>query len=405
MKILVLAGGYDQIALMENLHKREHYVILVDYCENPPAKDYADKHYRVSTLDMKIVLNIAITEEIDLITTACTDQALLTVAYVADKMGLPSYINFDTARNVTNKEYMKRKFSEYKIPTAIAHVIKKLEDIEKYDCKFPLIVKPVDCNSSKGVRKVTNEKELSATIKNALKLSRSHAAIMEPFITGKEISIDAWNDKNGTKILSISETSKIKNSTGFTIYQSKYPVELSADAEKQIVKIAADICNAFNLKNCPILIQAIVNNNNVYVIEFSARMGGGSKYKLIEYMSGIQIMDIYVNRILGDTNQIVNPSRSSKKIELNYVYGSTGIFHSLVNFKELHKANIIKELFIYKTKGSKIWDYTTSSDRILGFLIAENDEQRLIEQREKILQTTDILDSAGRSMMLKDYFE
>ena len=79
-------------------------------------------------------------------------------------------------------------------------------------------------------------------------------------------------------------------------------------------------------------------------------MGGGSKYKLIEYMSGIQIMDIYVNRILGDTNQIVNPSRSSKKIELNYVYGSTGIFHSLVNFKELHKANIIKELFIYKTK-------------------------------------------------------
>lgn len=404
MKILVLAGGYDQIALIENLHRRGHYVILADYYENPPAKEYVDRHYRVSTLDMEGILDISIMEEIDLITTACTDQALLTVAYVSDKMGLPSYINVDTAKSVTNKEYMKKKFAEFNIPTATAHVIKTMKDIDRYNCTFPMIIKPVDCNSSKGVRKVDNEEELSNAIESALKLSRSHTAIMESFITGKEISIDAWNDKDGTKILSISETSKIKNSAGFTIYQSKYPVALSSDTEEQITKIAANICSAFNLKNCPILIQAIVNKNMVSVIEFSARMGGGSKYKLIEYMSGVPIMDIYVNRILGDTNQIVNPCRSSKNIELNYVYGHTGTFHSLVNFKELHKNNIIKELFIYKTKGSKICDHTTSGDRILGFLISEDDEQQLVEQRKKIIKTADVLDSDGRSMMLKDYF-
>lgn len=49
MKILVLAGGFDQIALIQELKKRGHSVILADYYENPPAKPYADEHFQVST--------------------------------------------------------------------------------------------------------------------------------------------------------------------------------------------------------------------------------------------------------------------------------------------------------------------------------------------------------------------
>ena len=43
MKILVLAGGSDQIALINELKSRGHITILVDYFENPPAKKYAEK--------------------------------------------------------------------------------------------------------------------------------------------------------------------------------------------------------------------------------------------------------------------------------------------------------------------------------------------------------------------------
>ena len=33
--------------------------------------------------------------------------------------------------------------------------------------------------------------------------------------------------------------------------------------------------------------------DDINVIEFSARMGGGSKYKLIKYMSGVDIMKVW----------------------------------------------------------------------------------------------------------------
>ena len=38
LKALVLAGGYDQIALIKELKKRDYEVLLADYFENPPAK-------------------------------------------------------------------------------------------------------------------------------------------------------------------------------------------------------------------------------------------------------------------------------------------------------------------------------------------------------------------------------
>lgn len=40
MKVLVLAGGYDQIGLINELKSRRNEVILADYFENPPAKKW-----------------------------------------------------------------------------------------------------------------------------------------------------------------------------------------------------------------------------------------------------------------------------------------------------------------------------------------------------------------------------
>lgn len=55
MKAIILAGGYDQIALIQELKKRGFETILIDYYENPPAKNFADNHYQVSTLDIEAI--------------------------------------------------------------------------------------------------------------------------------------------------------------------------------------------------------------------------------------------------------------------------------------------------------------------------------------------------------------
>lgn len=408
MKILVLAGGFDQIALINELKSRDHEVILADYFPNPPAKKYAHKHYQVSTLDEDAIFNLAKKENVDLLTTACTDQALLTVAKVSEKLNLPCYISYQTALNVTNKEYMKKVFYDNNIPTSKYFIVKSIDDLENIfsQLSFPAVVKPCDCNSSKGVVKVRNTQEAYKAINEALSLSRSSTAIIEEFKEGVELSVDVWIDQEDAKILSASTTSKIKNNKdSFTIYQSKYPVEISDVAKDKIQDIARKISRSFSLINCPMLIQLIVNEDEVNVIEFSARMGGGTKYRLINEIASIDIMSIYTNMILGDNNQVICPKSSKKYIEVDYLYARSGTFNKLINFDILKSKHIIKDYFQYKESGAIIKKSTTSSDRIAAFLIEDVSLDKLKEKRKFILDNIGILNDKDENILLKEIFD
>ena len=87
--------------------------------------------------------------------------------------------------------------------------------------KYPLVVKPADCNSSKGVVKVNDYSFLKIAIKEALQLSRSNKAIVEEYIDGVEISVDAWADNNDVAILSITREFFILNRASSLIVFNK----------------------------------------------------------------------------------------------------------------------------------------------------------------------------------------
>lgn len=401
MKVLVLAGGYDQISLIKELKKRNIEVILVDYFENPIAKYVADKYCQASTLDIEAVREIAINENVDLITTACTDQALLTVAKLSEELNLPCYISYEIALNVTNKFYMKDKMINNNIPTSKYVAINNNCMNEVVHLQLPVVVKPADCNSSKGVSKVESKKELEYALKKAIDLSRTNIAIVEEFKLGKEISIDVYIDNGKSKILSITESEKIKKNNKFTIYQSKYPVKLSQKAKDEIEVIAQRISEVFEIDNSPLLIQAIVNGDEINILEFSARMGGGSKYKLIEVLSGVNIMETYVRRILGEKPS-VNPVNKTKFVHLNYCYCKPGIFNKLHKFEKMKNKNVIEEYFQYKTEGMEFIKAETSSDRAAGYLIVGNTIEEMLEKESIATNEIEVISNEGKNLFLRD---
>lgn len=88
-KAIVLGGTHDHITLIELLKQRSYYTILIDYYENPIAKEYADEFIRESTTDKETVLEIAKKNNVNLVIAACIDSALATMAYVSEKLNLP----------------------------------------------------------------------------------------------------------------------------------------------------------------------------------------------------------------------------------------------------------------------------------------------------------------------------
>ena len=254
-KILVLGGGIDQVGLLQDLTNRGYYTILIDYYPNPVAKPYADEHIQESTLDLDKVLEIAIQKKVENIITACTDQALLTVAYVAEKLGFHKQFSYEQARAITNKLYMKQVMLESEIPTAKYVNIKSLAD-GIGDLQYPLMVKPADSNSSNGVRKVSNFIELSKAFEQAVDISRTGTAIVEEFKRGMEVSVDAFVIDGTVNLLMCSEIRKLNHDKSLSvIYQSVIPAPLSDVQISEIESIIQKIVIAFGLDNTPILVQ------------------------------------------------------------------------------------------------------------------------------------------------------
>lgn len=405
-KVMVLAGGNDQCALIEELRRyfnNDVEIILADMSDKVKAIPYADKFLKISTMDRIAVLKAAMDEGIDYILTACGDQPLSTMAYVSEQLGTPTYLTEKDVRDLTNKRFMKEKMVANGIPTAKHIYIDNNWDGKLPDFKYPLVVKPVDSNGSKGVKKVLSPDELNTSLLEAFRYSISGDVIIEEFKNGEELSCDFYIENGVAKTLSITASKKIKeNDKSFTIVQSYYPAPIKYD-EQKVQEIAQKITDAWELKDTPLLIQMIVNGDEYNVLEFSARMGGGSKYHLIQVLSGVDIMKVYVEMVMGEKPH-VEPKKQWSNAIMSYVYCKPGKFVSLKGFDELKENGDIYSYFTYRTAPSIIEKSDTSSDRVAGFLVVAN----TIEDVKKKLQYANehlaVLDANGNDIMRHDFY-
>lgn len=402
MKALVLAGGFPQIALIRELKSRNIQVLLADYNAEPVAKAYADRFFQVSTLDVPAITALAREEKVDFLITACTDQALLTVAQVSQTLDLPCYIDYETARNVTNKSYMKQVFNRAGIPTAKHLILEKLETGALAELRYPVIVKPVDCNSSKGVKKAMNEEELLPAFAEAVAFSRTKTAVVEEFIQGREITVDVQVENGKAHVLSEAYSDKIADKDKFVIFRTRYPVWEPDAIQCQIRETAQKIADAFGLVNSMMLIQLISDGERIYVLEFSARTGGGVKYRLIRQVSGFDVIKAVVDLTLGEIPHVLQSAPAAKYISNLFLYCHPGIFDRLEGFEELKQEGVLEEYFLFKWRGARMTGTSSSGDRIAGFTILDDSLSGLQKKYEIVLSRIRVLDPEGKDILRHD---
>lgn len=399
MKALILAGGDPQIRLIEELKRRGYYTILADYTEHPVAEMYADKFYRESTLDIEKMREIAISEKVDIVITCCTDQALNTVSVISEELNLPCYINEKTGLAVTNKQYMKHIFVENGIPTAPFQIVQQPEQCSLR--VFPMVVKPVDCNSSKGVTKVFNEDELYRAVSDAVGFSRTGNAVVESFIEGKEISVDIFVLNGKAHVLCTSFSDKIQDKHKFVIYKGQYPANISTLVLKKIEEAAQKIVDAFKLVNCPMLMQVLVKDDDIFVVEFSARTGGCVKYRMIELASGVDVIRATVDLIDGKTPDI-HVQMSDNYIVDEFVYCTKGEFDHLSGTEECVAEGLLKEVHLLKTKGAQFEAVNSSGDRIAAIIYQADSYDDYVQKHNAVIKRIKVIDKDGNDIMRHD---
>lgn len=402
MKAFVIAGGVPQIELIKQLKSRGITTVLADGSLNAVARPYADIFYHVNIFDIHAVKEIAEKEKVDFLLTVCADQVLLVVAEVSEMLGLPCYIDYKTAQDVSDKIRMKRVFKQIGVPTTEYVETDHLDEDAISHLRYPLVVKPVDAYSSKGVRKVENLKQLKQYYSEAQTISRRGGVIVEEFFPGDEISVDAFVINGKVKILAVTNSEKVKYADRFVIFRGRYPVAASDAVLNKIETIAQKIADGFHLKDSPLLIQLLNHNDEVSVLEFCARTGGNMKWLLIKYSCGVDVIKATIDITLGIEPDLDRKDTGHKIVVNDFLYCHPGVFDHFEGFDEMVKQGLINEFHAVRIKGTEMRGVTSSSDRVAGMNIVADSIEEFNIKEKRILESVKVIDINGQDILRRD---
>ena len=402
---IVLGGTNPHIPLIENLKGRGYHVILADYLEAPPARWVADEHVRVSTLDMEGVLSLAWARKASLVIAACVDRANVTAAFVAEQLGLPALYNYATAERIANKLTMKERLAKLGVPISGFQSLRNPAEAKRLSVEFPVVVKPIDCGGSKGVRKAVDRQELWLAAQEAFKVTRAGEILIEEFCEGVEVAADCFVQGGEPHILLLRK--KHMQSAGMEAvlanYASVSPAAISPAARKQIYRATRNIARGFGLRTTPLLIQFIVNGGDARVIEFAPRVGGGMNYQLVLLHTGVDIVDSTVNAHFGRTSVLAG-SEHSGFISANHVYADASRFGEVKNQVRLLQDGVVDEFYVHKARGAEIGPSLSSADRVASFIVRAESAEELLRKTRKAFERLVVLDVDGRSIIRRDTY-
>ena len=208
-----------------------------------------------------------------------TDIPVLTVARVADALGLPG-IGEAAGRLFTDKALMRNKMDELGILTLPYYTVHSLDEaIDAFDAiPGDVIIKPVDSQGSRGVQVCRTKEELVAKYPEAARWSSAESkgsVLIEKYIGGgREFVVeglafdgDFWN-------LCIGDTFYFDIDDSLSAKERTFPTIANDELRDRVLDLNERIIRGFGLKQGITHSEFIMDGDDIYLLETAARGGG-----------------------------------------------------------------------------------------------------------------------------------
>lgn len=394
-RIMVIGAGIGQYYLARKIKEKGHYLITVTLPGKQPVIDIADKVCFHDVFDKEGVLALAKEESIDAVISDQNDTMMPTVAYVAEKLGLPGN-NLFQVDSFCNKNTFRDNCDKLGIPVPHHCSMETAEKPEKMaSVPFPWVVKPADSQSSIGVSKVNNLEEYYTAISKAISLSKIKAAIVEEYFKGQELVAEGFIYNGKYYLLGFADRKYFSLKNMFipsqTIFPSLVPQHVLDKIEHYESKMAEYIHPSFAIVHSEYLYNP--ETDEIRVVE-SALRGGGVYISshLVPLYSGIDINDTLIECILGNKVNMedVMSKRNNKAAGYVCFYLPAGNVCKVEGYDEVRQLDCVKMMCVNEIQaGMRTPPLTHKGQRLGPILITGKDRldiEHNIETMQKLLQ-------------------
>ena len=304
-KLLLLGGAHYLRPVIREAHALGLHVITCDYLPDNAAHKLSDQYLNISILDKDAVLEAARELKIDGVMSFACDPGVVTAAYVAEKLSLPSPGSFESTCILQDKGRFRAFLRDngFTVPWAHSYTDRQAALADAKNFTWPCIVKPVDCAGSKGVRRVDSSFELESAIDYALDFSHSGAFIIEQFITQRGYSSDTdCFVKDGELCYCSFDEQRFDREAENPYTPAAYswpsgmPQEIQAELRSELQRLMTLLgitTGVFNIETRQ------GTDGRAYIMECTPRGGGNRLSEVLEMATGTKLVQNAVRAAVG----------------------------------------------------------------------------------------------------------
>ncbi|HWQ40824.1 MAG TPA: carbamoyl-phosphate synthase large subunit [Desulfosporosinus sp.] len=262
--------------------------------------DTADKLY-FEPLTLEDVLHVLNKEKADGVLVQFGGQTAINLAGPLNHAGVRILgTQVDAIDMAEDRERFAELLSRLGIPQSEGRSVTAVEQAKEIakELEFPVIVRPSYVIGGRAMQVVENIDQLEDYLKRAINLSTEHPILVDRYLEGKEVEIDAVSDGETTVIAGIMEhieRAGVHSGDSLAVYppQSLTPAEID-----QIQDFTCRIAEGLGIKGL-MNIQFVVVRGKVYVLEVNPR--ASRTVPILSKVTGIPLVNLAVRVSLGET--------------------------------------------------------------------------------------------------------
>jgi biotin carboxylase len=368
-RLLVLGAGPAQIGLLRAAHERGLFVIAVDRDPAAPGFAYAHKRAIVSTEDEPGVDRLARAENVDGIVSPGADWPVGVAARVAARLGLPHPIDPATATLATTKSRQRERFAEAGVPQP------RLLD----EPVAPSVVKAPDRQGQRGLTFVRTEDELAPAIDAALAASRNGSYIVEEYVDGPEVTVQAVSVDGVFHPLLVTDRVTADPPAFGVALAHVFPC---VTGTQSAIEAAGAAAAALGIRSGPTYTQIRVGESGARVVELAARLGGGHDAELAEAVTGVRLNDLALDFGLGNETRVTGTQSLHGGGCVVFLVAPEGVLQEVAGVGEARSIEGVVDVRVYREAGHVFGPLLRGSDRA-GAVIAVGDSREHALERAR----------------------
>ncbi|MBO7197141.1 MAG: carbamoyl-phosphate synthase large subunit [Clostridia bacterium] len=313
-KIIVLGAGpirigqgvefdYSTVHAVSTIKNSGYEAIIINNNPETVSTDYttADKLY-FEPLTTEDVMNIIEFEKPEGVIASLGGQTAINLAAPLDALGV-KIIGTDCAAidKAENRHQFERLLKELGIPQPEGSAVTKIEDGVAAAARigYPVLVRPSFVLGGRAMQIVANEEQLRHYLKTAVEIDEDKPVLVDKYISGKEVEVDAICDGRDVfvpGIMELVERTGIHSGDSISVYPT---FSISNKVKGTILQYAKKLGLGIGIVGLYNIQFIVDKNDEVYIIEVNPR--SSRTVPFLSKATGYSLADIATECILGKT--------------------------------------------------------------------------------------------------------